>query len=77
MRTRVMKIVRRAWRGVKEQAASDIIKIILLFVKTKTITKTGEDGQEDGRCGLVKEKNDYGVTRSLIPMHVEKAEQKI
>jgi hypothetical protein len=53
------------------------MKIILLFVKTKTITKTGEDGQEDGQCGLVKVKSDCGATRGLIPMHVEKAEWKI
>ena len=56
---------------------SNIIKIILLFVKTKTITKTGEDGWEDGQCGLVKEKTDRGATRGLIPMHLEKAEQNI
>jgi hypothetical protein len=49
-----------------------MIKIIL-FVKTKTITKSGEDG----RCGLVKEKNDHGAMRGLIPMHVEEAEQEV
>jgi hypothetical protein len=50
---------------------------MLLFVKTKTITKTGEDGREDDLCGLVKEKSDRSATRDLIPMHMEKAEQKI
>jgi hypothetical protein len=54
-----------------------MIKIILIFVKTKTITKTGENGREDGRCGLVKEKSDHSATRGLISMNVENAEREI
>ncbi len=56
---------------------SNIIKITFYLSKLKRITKNREDGREDGRCGLVKEKSDRGATRGLILMHVEEAEQKI
>ncbi len=56
---------------------SNIIKITFYLLKLKPITKSREDGREDGQCGLVKEKSDCSATRALIPMQVEEAEWKI
>jgi hypothetical protein len=45
------------------------------LLKQKTKAKSGEDGWEDGQCGLVKEKSDCGASRVLILINVEEAEQ--